>query len=282
MGRILSAGDIARYNDQGYHYPIRALSPERAERYRRLAYDLRVSGGGRSVSFDVRISFKLHLAYTWLDEMVHDPLVLDVVEDIIGPDILVWSSALFMKDAGDGSYAAWHQDTNYTNLKGLDQVSVWIALSPSTVESGCMRVVPESHKIGRLLHEETDDGKNILARQERLVEDLDDSEAVDLVLRPGEMSLHHLAMVHGSSPNNADYTRIGYAIRYIAPHVDPTGRHETAMLARGEDRYGYYELEPRPKADLGADAVAAFERAVAIRKANFYDKEAAAPTATLS
>jgi len=90
-----------------------------------------------------------------------------------------------------------------------------------------------------------------------------------------------MAMVHGSSPNNADYTRIGYAVRYIAPHVDPTGRHETTMLARGEDRYGYYELEPRPKADLGADAVAAFERAVAIRKSNFYDKEAAAPTATL-
>ncbi len=281
MGRILSAGDVARYGERGYHSPVRALAPERAERYRRLAHDLHVSGGGPSARFDVRISFKLHLAYTWLDEMAHDPLVLDAVEDIVGPDILVWSSALFAKNAGDGSYAGWHQDTNYTNLEGRDQVSVWIALSPSTVESGCMRVLPGSHKVGRLLHEETDDARNILARQERLAGDPDESGAVDLVLRPGEMSLHHLATVHGSGPNGADYTRIGYAVRYIAPRVGPRGRRETAMLARGEDRYGHYELEPRPKADLDADAVAAFERAVAIRKSNFYDTEAPAPTASV-
>ena len=281
MGRILTAGDVARYTEQGYHFPIRALTPDRAENYRCLAEHAHRSGQGNSVTGDMRISFKLHLAYTWLDEMVHDPHVLDVVEDIIGPDILVWSSALFMKDYGDGSFAAWHQDTNYSTLKGGDQVSVWIALSPSKIESGCLRVIPQSHRVGRLLHEETDDMKNILARQERLVDDLDDSHAVDVELNPGEMSLHHLAMVHGSGRNDANYTRIGYAVRYIATHVEPVGRHETAMLARGKDRYKFFELEPRPKADLDADAVEAFRKAVAIRKSNFYDKEAGPAAASL-
>ncbi len=281
MGRFLSTDDVAYYTEQGYHFPIRALEPERAERYRQLAENTHQSGQGNSVTGDMRISFKLHLAYTWLDEMVHDPHVLDIVEDIIGPDILVWSSALFMKNSGDGSFAAWHQDTNYSTLKGRDQVSIWIALSPSKIESGCLRVIPGSHKVGRLLHEETDDMKNILARQERLVKDLDDSRAVDVELDPGEMSLHHLAMVHGSGRNDADYTRIGYAVRYIAPHVEPVGRHETVMLARGEDRYGYFDLEPRPKADLDADAVEAFKRAVEIRKSNFYDKEAEPAPASL-
>jgi len=282
MGRSLSPKAVKRYQERGYHFPVRALTSERAEGYRRMAEDLHVSGRDKSVTGDPRISFKLHVAYKWLDEMAHDPLILDAVEDIIGPDILVWSSALFVKESDDGSFAAWHQDTNYSTLKGPDQVSIWIALSPSLVESGCLRVLPGSHRIGRLVHEETDDMRNILARQERLVEQVDDSAAVDVELQPGEMSFHHLAMVHGSSRNDSGFRRIGYAVRYIAPNVEPVGRHETAMLARGQDRYGYFELEPRPRADFDADAVAAFERAVEIRRSNFYEEEATPATAELN
>jgi len=282
MEKCLSADTVEQYRVRGYHFPVSVLTPERAEIYRRMAEDLHVSGRDKSVTDDPRISFKLHVAYKWLDEMAHDPLVLDAVEDIIGPDILVWSSALFIKESDDASFAGWHQDTNYSTLKGPDQTSIWIALSPSLVKSGCLRVMPGSHKVGRLAHEQTEDMRNILARQERLIEGVDESKAMNIELQPGEMSFHHLAMVHGSARNNSGYRRIGYAVRYIAPHVEPVGRHETAMLARGEDRYGHYDLEPRPQANLDSEAVAAFERAVAIRTSNFYEKKAVAATASLS
>ena len=261
------------YRD-GYLSPVRVLSEPDATK-RRAAFDTLVDEGHylghrKARPGEPHVSFKPHMLYTWLDFLAHHEATLDVIEGIIGPDILIWASAIFIKEAHDPAYAAWHQDINYNTLEGREQVSTWLALTPSTRQNGCLRVIPCSHVGGRLPHVETDEGTNYLARHERISGELDESQAVDLELRPGEMSLHHLGTVHGSRPNRTGGRRIGYAVRYIAPNVEPVGQRESAMLARGRDRFGYYELEPRPQADLHPGALAAHRHAVGIRVRNFY------------
>ncbi len=262
------------FYQKGDAFPIRVL--EYAElsaflpRFEALYDSGRYRGCTQVAPGELHVRFKPHLLYTWMHALVHHPRVLDQVESILGPDILVWASAIFIKNGNDPAYAAGHQDINSNTLEGREQVSTWIALTPSTKENGCMRVIPRSHLNGRMRHEETDDNENYLARRERLVMPVDESAAVDVVLAPGEMSLHHLATVHASWPNTSSQRRIGYAVRYIAPQVEPVGQRETAMLARGKDRYGYFEPESRPAADLDTNAIEAFRRAAGVRIKNFY------------
>jgi non-haem Fe2+, alpha-ketoglutarate-dependent halogenase len=260
----LSQAQIRQYHDQGYLAPIGVLSPERAAHYRRRLEAAETANGG---PFQGAMKQKPHLLFTWLDDLVREPAVLDAVEGVIGPNILCWASGFFTKEAHDPSYVSWHQDLTYWGLEPADIVTAWVALSPSTPEGGCMRVVPGSHKQDVLPHTETFAEHNLLSRGQEIQVEVDEREAVDLVLQPGEMSLHHVKLIHGSGANRADDRRIGFAIRYVPTYVRQTaGPEDSAMLVRGVDTYHHFLEETPPAADLD-DAALAQHAAVTARAA---------------
>src|SRR3546814_9380306 len=174
---------------------------------------------------------KTQLLLTWMADLVRHPKILYAVEEVLGPDILCWQTTFFIKNAKDPGYVSWHQDSTYWGLSTPDVVTAWVAFSPSDLTSGCMRVAPGTHKLDQLPHSDTFDANNLLTRGQELAVAVDDSSAVDMILQPGEISLHHVRLAHASAPNRSDDRRIGPAIRYVAPPV----RHITR---RSEERRG--------------------------------------------
>ena len=200
---------------------------------------------------------KSHLAFRWADDLIRHPGILDVVEQIIGPNILCWGSSFFIKNARDPSFVSWHQDSTYWGLEPPDIVTAWVALSDSVVANGAMRVVADTHKVDQLPHRDTFATNNLLSRGQEIAVHIDPARAVTLELQPGEMSLHHVRLVHGSDPNLSDRSRTGFAIRYLPTHVRQTvGTHDSATLVRGVDTDGHFLLEQRPEADMTPAALA--------------------------
>jgi len=258
MGKLLSEAQVAFYRAQGYLAPIDALSAEEAARAR-AALEAHEAGFGGELPKELR--HKPHLTMLWADELVHHPRILDAVEDVIGPNILCWESVIFAKGPKTRDYISWHQDITYWGLGSDEVVTAWVALSPSTVESGCMRVVPGTHTREVVPHRDTYAKENLLSRGQEIAVEVGEEQAVDIVLRPGQMSLHHVKIFHGSFQNRSDDRRIGFAIRYIPPHVrQVVGAADSAMLVRGRDTHGYFELERRPRADLDPEQLAYHER----------------------
>ena len=253
MGKVLSGSDIESYRKSGIHFPLRAFSTVEAGELAGKAESTKAMMGGK---FAGRYNQKPHLLFPWLNELVRTPKILDAVEDVLGSeDILCWAASFFAKGAGDGSFISWHQDATYWGLSSPDVVTAWVALTPSTVESGCMKVVPGTH-LKQLEHKDSFHEKNLLTRGQEVAAEVNEADAVNVVLQPGEFSLHHVLLVHGSEPNRAALPRIGYAIRYIPPHLHQiTGERDCATLVRGRDRVNHFDPEEPPKADMDAAAV---------------------------
>jgi ectoine hydroxylase-related dioxygenase (phytanoyl-CoA dioxygenase family) len=254
------SGLNAQFVRDGYAYPFPVLTDQEAaqaaagyEHFQQRA--LEVLGEEQR--------FKAHLLVGWLDRIVHHPAMLDIVEDILGPDILCWSSDFFVKKAHDPGFVSFHQDTTYAGLEPFDGiVNCWLALTPSRKENGCLRVLPGSHRLGQLDHETTDASANMLFFGQTAKIDIDEREVVDMELEPGQMSLHHMAIVHGSQPNCSATPRMGVVLRYIRPDVRQIKGRDSATLVRGTDRFRHFDLEPRPEADWSGAAVSAFKEAV--------------------
>lgn len=254
----LTPAQIDAFARNGYHFPLRALSADEALGYRRRLEQSEATLGGPMRG---TLRSKPHLIFTWANELIRHPAILDAAEDILGPNLLAWSSSFFIKDARDPSYVSWHQDSTYWGLSHPDVVTAWVALSVSIVENGCMRVIPGSHLKDQLPHQDTYAENNLLTRGQEVMVEVDAASAVDLELQPGEFSLHHVRLVHGSDANNADYRRIGYAVRYIPTYVRQTeGPRDCATLVRGVDTYHHFDPEPVPKTDLDPVAVEAHRR----------------------
>jgi ectoine hydroxylase-related dioxygenase (phytanoyl-CoA dioxygenase family) len=172
---------------------------------------------------------------------------------------LVYS--FFIKEPHDPAYISWHQDSTYWGLSHPDIVTAWVALSVSDRANGAMRVLPGSHLKEQLPHKDTFAADNLLTRGQEVQVEVDEKKVVDMPLQPGEMSLHHVRIVHGSEPNRADYRRIGLAIRYVPTYVRQTeGPKDYATLVRGVDRYHHFDYEPVPPSDLHPDSIAAHKR----------------------
>jgi ectoine hydroxylase-related dioxygenase (phytanoyl-CoA dioxygenase family) len=171
-----------------------------------------------------------------LAEIARTPAILDAVESILGPDLLVWSVELFIKEPGDGTIVSWHQDITYWGMGETDEeVTAWLALSDVTVEAGCMRFIPGSHKGGIVAHKDTFADGNLLSRGQE-IDGIEETLAEPGPLKPGEMSLHHGRCFHASAPNRSDDRRIGVAIRYVTPEVRQADMaRDYAMLVRGRD-----------------------------------------------
>jgi len=253
VGKVLTDAQVAAYRRDGIHFPVDVFTPDEARALLARFEATEAEHGGRLPPW---INQKPHLLYPWIADLVRHPRILDAVEDVHGPDLLCWSAQFFAKNAHDPSYVSWHQDGTYWGLSSPDVITAWVALTASVPENGCMEVVPGTH-LRQVEHVDTFADSNLLSRGQEIRVEVRPEERVPVILRPGQMSLHHVLIFHGSEPNTADYRRIGFAIRYIPTHVrQVNGPRESATLVRGTDRFGHFDLEERPAADMHPDAVA--------------------------
>ncbi len=246
----LSGADQAAYARNGYLFPLDVLTPAEVAEARANFDRTEAMLGGR---LEGRNNQKPNLLFPWIDQLIRHPKILDAVESVIGPDFFCWGSQFFTKRAGDPAFVSWHQDGTYWGLSKPDVVTAWVALTPSNPASGAMQVVPGTHR-AQVPHTDTFAETNMLSRGQEIAVQVDADQAVNIVLAPGQMSLHHVLIFHGSPPNRADHPRIGFAIRYVPTHV--SGAKDSATLVRGTDRFGHFAPERIPAADMHPDAVA--------------------------
>ena len=258
MGKILTRQQVAQFHDSGFVSPVDVIPPDEAAEYvRRLeaaeaAYPEHLNPENRN---------NPHLAFLLFDELAHHPRVLDAVEDLIGGNFSLWGSVLFAKDPGSSHYVSWHQDATYMGIEPHDFVTPWIALTRSNRESGCMSMIPGSHRGEICAHRETFAEDNILTRGQT-IEGVDPDFAEDLILEPGQMSIHHARVVHGSLPNRSAARRIGFALQAFMPSGARQVIGENLWLpARGRPEHPNMDQLARPRTDM--DAAAAEQRRLA-------------------
>jgi len=237
------------YERDGYVSGIRLLSEEDSMNHRKRMEDAEQEFG------NMHYKSKAHTILTSPLELATMPSVLDIVEQMIGPDIMLYNVTYIIKEPNTPSHVSWHQDLTFWGLSHDDQVSLWLALSPATAESGCMRMIPGSHTTGVHQHDTMEDETNVLL-QSQTIHGVDESKAVMCPLATGEASFHHGWTLHASMPNNSNDRRIGLNIQYLAAHVSQT-KHDldTAMLVRGEDKYQNFGIDIPAQNDLDPAAI---------------------------
>jgi len=240
----------AQYDTRGYLSGIDIIDADEASKHRAQLEHAEQKIG------PMHYLTKVHTILSSPAQLAIHPRILDVVEQLIGPDILIYNVTYIIKEASTKSHVSWHQDLTYWGLDSDDQVSVWLALSDASNSSGCMRMIPGSHRLGRQHHILGEDDENNVLFQNQRVADVDESKAVTAELRPGQASFHHGRLLHSSAPNLSDDRRIGLNIQYIAPHVRQTKLPGfTALLARGADRHHHYDNDVAATCDLDPAAM---------------------------
>jgi non-haem Fe2+, alpha-ketoglutarate-dependent halogenase len=259
MPKALSQAAVQDYRSNGYCFPVPALSTSEVAHYRGCL-EKHEAKAGEPLQGNFR--HKAHLLFTWVDQIVHHPKIVDAAEDVLGPDLLCWTTNFFIKEANSPGFVSWHQDAFYWGLSKDDVMTAWVALSPANLESGCMKFIPGSQTQNHLEHVDTFHKDNLLSRGQEIAVEVDAAKSVNCILAPGEMSLHHVKLVHGSEPNRSNDRRIGLAIRYIPTSLKQLKVRDAATLVRGVDRYNNFDPEPRPRSDLDDAAVAAHAESI--------------------
>ncbi len=248
MGKNLDEAALRQYRDDGYFCPVDVLSEGEAAQCRAQLEAIETAQGHPIVGPE---RSKTHVLYRWIDELIRHPRILDAVEDLIGPDILCWNTVWWIKEPMSPTYVSWHQDRLYVGLDTDDFVTAWLALSPSTDESGCVRILPGSHRQDILPHVDEFAENNLLSRGQEIAVPVDETQAVNMTLAPGQISLHNVRLAHASATNQSTDRRIGLSMHFI-----PTSTRQIAMdwdsatLVRGDDRYHHFTPTPRPVTDL--------------------------------
>jgi len=256
MPKVLTSAQIASYERDGFLFPVDVCTPEQAAALGRRVADMEARLGHE---LQKRFVIKAQLPFPWLCDLVRNEHLLDAVEDIIGPDILCWGATFFSKPAHDPRFITWHNDTFFYSLDPAETLSAWVAFNDATLESGCVRYIPGSHRGPPPEHDFSPHPHN-LQPDGRTARGVDESLAVPAVLRAGQAVFHHESVIHASGPNNADHARVGFVIHYNAPHVRETGfAGATAMLCRGKDTHGHWKPDPEPAADLDPECIRAMD-----------------------
>ena len=251
-----------KYDRDGYVSPVPVMSADVAAGVRERLESY-LAGAGRNPKEDPFLQFKVHMVFPWADELIRNPAVLDAVEAIIGRDILVWNTAVLLKQPQTRDFVSWHQDVYYWGNHPDHVVGAWIAIADSTPENGCVRVIPGSHQWGILGHADTFGADNMLSRGQRIAAPFDESQAADMALKAGEMSLHHTRTVHSSFPNRSRGPRIGFVVTFMSPATVMLGQRTGATLVRGTDNEGHFDLETtRPAKELDPAGLKAHELAM--------------------
>lgn len=274
--QALTAEQVADWRRNGFLAPFPLLSG--AERQHCLdGLDRFESWLGEPVNGAAELKWRTmpYLLMPWAARLARDPRILDRVEALLGPDILIYTGTFFIKEPDSPTIAAWHQDSTYYGLSPADEVTVWIALTRADEAAGCMETLPFDGSPRQMRHRTRIVENSVNRASQRIVEPLDDARAVPMPLRPGEFSMHHGLTPHRSGPNRSNHRRVGLGLNYIPTSVRPIGSAQAAaMLVRGADHYGHFELQAPPIEELDAAAVAAHDRAVSLYRANYVVEEA--------
>lgn len=256
------------YRQDGFLFPVNVMSAiEAAQHGEQLK-------AAESQHGPMHYRVKPYLIMTSAFEIATHPALLDAVESVLGPNILLWDSSYVVKEPHSDDYVSWHQDLTYwgLNMKSdYDLVSAWVALTPATPGNGCMQFVRDSHTVGTLEHNDTYAESNILHRGQSIEDNFDEQQITQVELQPGQASFHQGWTVHASKPNASDGRRIGLVMNYLKPSVRQiVGDYETATLVRGSDNYGHFQPEPACDSNFSAANVA-FQLDVERRKRETYD-----------
>jgi len=272
---MLTETQVRDYRRDGYLFPLAALSKA----------ELADCGGGLARfeawlgkpvnEADRRWRAAAFIVMPWADRLVRHPRILDAVEDLIGPDILVYTATFFIKEAHSPIFAAWHQDATYFGLTPHEHVTAWVALSDASREAGCMEVVSSHGEPRQLRHAAPGLEHSINGGGQTIIETFDHRGAVMMALDAGSFSLHHTLCQHRSAPNRASHRRIGLGISYIPAQVRTTGACRlSARLVRGEDRFGHFDLVPPPEGELHPAALERHERVYRRYRENYAEQMA--------
>ncbi len=262
-GGHLTKAQIEAYKDDGFLFPIQAISREAAANWRaeleKIEAEWLDNGLPHPLSTYKRVNSQIVMPLA--QEIGTEPAILDAVEGVLGPDIMIYAVEFFIKEPRTKHIVSMHQDLTYWGLGATGVlVTAWLALSPATSESGCMDFVRASHKNEILPHNDTFDKNNLLSRGQEVEVDIAEKDRTKIELQPGQMSLHHGLTIHGSGPNASDDRRIGAVIRYCSPDVKQrVGDEDYAYLVRGEDRYGNFQTYDAPKRLFEPDALKAYD-----------------------
>ena len=252
----LSSNQLKQYNDNGYVAPIDILSTEEAFKARQ---EIELIEKEMPSEIDKSGRYNVHLISPELDKIVHNSKILDAVESIIGKNILVCSTTLFIKNPNQTGYVSYHQDAKYIGLEPHNWVTAWVAITDSYEENGCMRMWPGSHIEIRDHNQKFDQG-NLLTRGQT-VENVPESDVQSVELKAGQMSLHHPRIVHGSGLNKSNDRRIGFVIQsYIGTNVKQVLGKNGVQIARGTDKFKYHEEIPRVKNFMDEEGMALRKR----------------------
>ncbi|SFL12371.1 phytanoyl-CoA dioxygenase family protein [Shimia haliotis] len=263
MQSTLSDSQTAQYWDDGFLFPLDLMSPDEAAQWRAEIETIEDDWLAADLPLPLN-SYKrvnAHVVLPMAAKLASNPRVLDIVEGVLGPDILVWSAEFFIKEPNTTAYVSMHQDLTYWGLGAIDGlVTAWIALSPATVQSGCMDFVKGSHKNPILPHADSHGENNLLSRGQEVAVDIAAEDKTAIELHPGQMSLHHGLTIHGSGPNASDDRRIGFVVRYIKPEIaQEVADKDFAMLARGADRIGNFIHVAPPQTAFAPQSLALYE-----------------------
>jgi len=263
MSGSLSEAQVAQYRRDGFLFPVDCLTADEVRNFRGRLEAFEREQGDTFGKLPDLVRSKSHLLFTWMDELVRHPKVMDAVESLIGPNILIYHLTSWLKEPNEPSHVSWHQDGTYFGLEPFEQITAWIALTDATPEMGCVKIIPGSHVIGQRPHKDTSTQGNLLSRGQTIQARLDYTQYVMMPLRAGQISLHHTHIVHSSEPNRTAERRIGIGVSYIPPQCRLVNdARVTAALVRGRDEYGPFDPEPRPAGDFDAASRAAHAAAV--------------------
>lgn len=254
----------AQYWDDGYLFPLQVMPPEEAIAMRAELEAIERDWCDADLPLPL-LTYKrinAHCVMPLAHRIGSDPRILDVVEGVLGPDIMIYAVEFFIKEPQTQQIVSMHQDLTYWGLGAIDGlVTAWLSLSPATPASGCMDFVQGSHKNAILPHEDTFNENNLLSRGQEVKVDVAENDKVPIEIHPGQISLHHGLTIHGSGPNTTDDRRIAAVIRYCTPEISQQVADEDyAILVRGEDRHGNFKSFAPPSENFGAAALAQYDR----------------------
>lgn len=259
----LTAAQKARYWEDGYLFPVPVITAAEALALRAELEAIETDwlDAGLPLPLNTYKRINAHAVMPLAARIGLNPAILDVVEGLLGRDILIYSVEFFIKEPNTRHKVSMHQDLTYWGLGAIDGlVTAWLALSPATQASGCMDFVKGSHKNPILPHEDTFAEDNLLSRGQEVKVDVDPKDRMPIEIHPGEISLHHGLTIHGSGPNTTNDRRIAAVVRYCTPDVkQQTGVTDYAMLARGTDTSGNFTHLPAPRGLFTPEALRLYD-----------------------
>ena len=272
----LPADKVAQWKHDGFLSPFPLLGEDELQACRQgvARYEAWL-GSPINALQDMRWRSMPNLLLPWAARLAREPRILDRVEDLLGPDILIFTSTFFIKEPHSPTIAAWHQDSTYYGLEPKDEVTVWIALTEASRAAGCMDALSFQGRPRQLSHVSRIVKDSVNRAGQVITEPFDDGTPVPMPLEPGWFSMHHGLCPHRSGPNTASHRRIGLGLNYIPTRARPSGSiRQAALLVRGTDRYGHFEAAAWPNDELGQNEVKTHERAVSLYRDAYLEEEA--------